>query len=1174
MFERPASSRELRTWRQIFYAMLFSLCCLSSFGVDAAVKMRLIRHPALSPKGDQVAFSWRGDIWIASIQGGQARRITSHAAEDRHPIWSPDGRHLAFASKRAGHYDVFVVEASGGEPRQLTFHDADDIPIAWTPDGRSILFQSDRHNAFYGRYAIYQAPLAGGTPRLFLNAHAVGGALSPDGKAILFVDGDRRWWRARYDMPYRRQIWRYTFANRQFDRVSDGANADSPSFLDAQHAVYRQEIMGIMQLVSRNLSKGTQQTLSRFSQTGLRSIHTAPHTKTILLEYWDQLLRYDLEKKTLHPIEIHASGDHDQHATQHQLLNAKIDHYALAPDGKEIAIVIQGDLFVIRHNDPDPVARPIAQSIALEESPTWSPDGRYLAFTSDRDGKKAIFLASVGDDPQGKPRRLFDAHPAQIKLQRFTPPQSKLPEYQPRWSPDGRKIAFLRARGDIVLRDLFQHERVLVNNWNLHDLHWSPDGRWLLFERADHESNTDIFLVSTTDKHPPLNLSRHPEIDASPVWAPHGSLLAWIARGIDKRFLIRYAFLKQQDEQRDPIALKRAFLVWKKEYKLTKKKKEKAPPNGKKEKAENLQKALKKEKDAAPQKALKTKKKPYHRKYAQTYLKKPTTTQKQEQNPSSAKPSPLRPEDRIVRPVSSMFPKTQPATQAATQPKALLPLEYAPFSRPPLHIDKKELPFRLREIRGLPGESGASELVLSPTGEFFFFAVRDGEKGIYVVDWEGKRRKQLYQGDASALQLASDGALFFLGKGGTLHRLALKEDEQGYKAAPAKPLRFQAERLWKKIDKYQQLIKEAWSWLDHWFYDPQFHGIDWRATYERYRGLIDDAATREGFEDVILAMLGELRASHLGIFTPPVTPPITVADLGLTFDPAHQGQGLKIAAIRPKSPAALVSNPPQVGDILLAVEGKPLTPTQNLYALLRWRVKRPILLTLQDQKKKSRDLLLVGVSAKTARDQAYEAWVAKKRQLVDQWSKGRFAYAHIRAMGLTSLEAFQRDLLAHAYEKDALILDVRNNGGGWTTDMLLTMFRPHPHAFTVWRSSGGSGYPTFRRPFYYWGKPVVVLCNERSISNAEIFAHAFKNLKIGKVIGMPTYGGVISTRRVRLSDGSLFGVPFRGWWTLPHKENMENGPAVPDILVPTTPADALFQRDPQLQRAIQELQRK
>jgi tricorn protease len=223
---------------------------------------------------------------------------------------------------------------------------------------------------------------------------------------------------------------------------------------------------------------------------------------------------------------------------------------------------------------------------------------------------------------------------------------------------------------------------------------------------------------------------------------------------------------------------------------------------------------------------------------------------------------------------------------------------------------------------------------------------------------------------------------------------------------------------------------------------------------------------------------------------------------------------------------------------------------------------------LQGKDGKTRDLLFVGTAFREAVTQRYEAWVERNRRRVTRWSKGRFAYAHIRSMGLPSLDQFERDLFAHAYGKDALVLDVRNNGGGWTTDRILTMFRPKPHAITQWRGSG-KGYPTFRRPFYYWSKPVILLCNERSISNAEIFSHAFKNLKLGTLVGMPTYGGVISTRRVRLSDGSLFGVPLRGWWSLPAMQNMENGPAVPDVLVPLTPDDERKGRDPQLQRAVQ-----
>jgi tricorn protease len=207
------------------------------------------------------------------------------------------------------------------------------------------------------------------------------------------------------------------------------------------------------------------------------------------------------------------------------------------------------------------------------------------------------------------------------------------------------------------------------------------------------------------------------------------------------------------------------------------------------------------------------------------------------------------------------------------------------------------------------------------------------------------------------------------------------------------------------------------------------------------------------------------------------------------------------------------------------------------------------------------------MSQTQARDQRYLAWVRTQRALVTKLSRGQLGYAHLRTMKIGSLDQFERDLFAHAHGKRGLILDLRNNSGGWIADLLLTMFFPRPHAFTRWRGSF-EGYPVVRRHFYSWHKPTVLLINERSYSNSEIFAHAFKNLKRGLVIGMPSFGGVISATSDYFLDGSRFRLPFRGWWTIPSKINMENNPVIPDIIVTLSPQEELTQQDPQLIRAI------
>jgi tricorn protease len=320
-------------------------------------------------------------------------------------------------------------------------------------------------------------------------------------------------------------------------------------------------------------------------------------------------------------------------------------------------------------------------------------------------------------------------------------------------------------------------------------------------------------------------------------------------------------------------------------------------------------------------------------------------------------------------------------------------------------------------------------------------------------------------------------------------------------------------------------------------------------------------------------MLGELNASHVGVSPPRhFENPDDTGSLGVLFDPKHEGPGLRIASVLRGSPGDREESRLEAGDVLLSIGGVPLDKTVNVHRLLNHAANRKVLLEVASAKEpgEKREVVIRPFSLRRESRARYEAYVRENRRLASEWSGGRLAYVHIRGMGWSSFERFERELYSVAHGREGLIIDVRNNGGGWTTDMLFTILSVRPHAWTRSRG-GGKGYPQGRRPFYGWSKPATALCNEASFSNAEIFSHAFKTLKRGPLVGFPTYGGVISTGSRRLLDGSWIRMPTRGWWVHPDGPDMELNGAVPDHIVPFTPEDEEAGRDPQLKKAVEVL---
>jgi C-terminal processing protease CtpA/Prc len=303
--------------------------------------------------------------------------------------------------------------------------------------------------------------------------------------------------------------------------------------------------------------------------------------------------------------------------------------------------------------------------------------------------------------------------------------------------------------------------------------------------------------------------------------------------------------------------------------------------------------------------------------------------------------------------------------------------------------------------------------------------------------------------------------------------------------------------------------------------------------------------------------------------------------LGVAIEPLKDG--VKVLRVVPNTPADREKSKLTAGDVITAVEGVNITSADNFYAFFINKTDIEVLLQVKDAAGKMREVIII--PEKSINSQLYEEWVRDRRALTDKLSGGKLGYLHIEGMDWESFERFEREITAVAEGKEGIVIDVRYNGGGWTTDYLMIALGTRQHAYTVPRGAAADlekehknfkqYYPYSERlPFAVWTKSSIALCNESSYSNAEIFSHAYKNLKMGTLVGMPTYGAVISTGGRTLIDGSLVRLPFRGWYSFQGDENMELIPAKPDVLLDNAPDSKFKGRDEQLEKAVQLLLKK
>ena len=496
----------------------------------------------------------------------------------------------------------------------------------------------------------------------------------------------------------------------------------------------------------------------------------------------------------------------------------------------------------------------------------------------------------------------------------------------------------------------------------------------------------------------------------------------------------------------------------------------------------------------------------------------------------------------------------------------------------PIDVDIENIHERLVQVTSVGGDE--TNVAISNDGETFYYTGLNPTKSgsdIYKVKWNGEDRDQLTKGGASpgAFSISKDGKyLYYIKRGGKLARLSTSSDkEEGLSFSAKMVVNFKKEK--------QQIFDEGWRMLNAGFYDPNFHGKDWDELRSKYRPRALKASTTTDFINIFREMLGEINASHMNMYFGEDRSRINThrtGRLGAEFKP--NGDAVEVTHVIIDAPADKNRSKLNVGDKILSVNGNKLSSTTNINKFLTNTANEKVVIEVEGKNGKVREVIIRPTTSLTSL--LNEEWAKEKRALVDKYSKGRLGYLHVRTMGWVNYEKFERELTAAGYGKEGIVIDVRNNNGGWITDFLMTSLTYKQHAYTVPRGAAKNvekehkkfvgHYPLGERlPYGVWIKPSIALCNENSYSNAEIFSHAYKTLGIGKLVGQPTFGAVISTGGRAMIDGTWVRLPYRGWFVKKTMENMEWGPAVPDILIDNAPDYRRVGDDDQLKKAVDEL---
>ncbi len=514
-------------------SLLAFIAPLAAVSAMAQTNPLWMRFPAISPDGKTVAYSYKGDIWTVSANGGQARQITTNPAYDAYPVWSPDSKQIAFASSREGSMDIYVVDKDGGSPRRLTTDSGDEYPMAWRNDNTILLKASIMPKATSIIFAdfpqVYEVSANGGRMKLFSDIPMEDICVGKDG-AMLYHDkkGYEDPFRKHHQSPICRDIW--LFKNGNYTKLTDFAGEDRTPVWgnDANTYYYLSEEDGTFNVYKRRIGETAKTQLTHYKGNPVRFLTRA--TDGTLCYGYDGAI-YTL-KEGSQPVRLNLSmvADDGTDKLQRQVLRSGATEFTVSPSGKEIAFVVHGDVYVT--STEYSTTKRITDTPEQERNVKFSPDGRSLVYASERGGLWQIYQTSIVN----KDEKQF-TYATQLKEEQLV--KSSLVDMQPAYSPDGKTVAFIEDRGTLKAVDVktkavrqlmdgkFQYSYSDGDLW----FEWSPDSKWLLSNYIGNGgwNNRDIALVPADGSQKITNLTNSGYNDSNGRWVLGGKAMLFMS---------------------------------------------------------------------------------------------------------------------------------------------------------------------------------------------------------------------------------------------------------------------------------------------------------------------------------------------------------------------------------------------------------------------------------------------------------------------------------------------------------------------------------------------------------------------------------------------------------------------------------------------------------------------
>ena len=1033
---------------------------------------KLMSQPAICR--NHIAFVYAGDLWVTDIDGANVRRLTSDDGLESNPVFSPDGKLIAFSAQYDGNTDVYVVPVEGGVPKRLTWHPDPDNIRGFTPDGAAVLFASPRF-VFTRRYTqLFTVSVKGGFPEALPIPNAYQATYSPDGTRLAYTplsERFRQWKHYRGGTVSR--IWLYTSSDHSVEQIPqpEGRCNDTDPMWIGDKVYFRSDRNGEFNIFSFDTKSKVIKQLT--SYTDFPILDASAGEDNIIYEQAGHLHVYNIRAGQSKKLTIGVAADLLEVRPRYVKGTEYIRNASISPSGARAVFGFRGEIVTVPAEKGDP--RNLTNTTGVHErNPVWSPDGKSIAYFSDESGEYQLFIQP--QDGKGKVRKFklggsgFYAAPV--------------------WSPDSRKISFTDNARTLYWLDVKTGAVKKIASETLYEPGafgtvrgvWSPDSKWIAYTLNTAAYFQRVYLYSIA-QNKSYSVTEGLSDVSDVVFDESGKYLYFFAS--TDAGPIKHWFAMSNADMRMTRAIYLATLRKDIPSPLAKESDEEEGPEQEEEKEDDKKK-----------KAVET---------------------------LSIDFDGLS--DRIISlPVTAgNFFSLRAGTEG--------------------HIYYLEAP----PTAAGPGANGTD---------------------LHKYDLE-EREDKVILSEVNSYQLSADNKKILYRSGDSWGIAPLADQIESDKGE------LKADAIEVLIDpraEWDQIFHEVWRINRDYFYATNMHGADWNAMRKKYSPFLPHLACRSDLNRVIQWMCSELAVGHHRVgggdfYHDPEEVPggLLGADYAIKnrryqFKKVYGGLNWNQEL---RSPLTEPGVGVKAGEYLLAVNGEELFSSTNLFSLFENTAEKIVEITVgpNPNLKKSRTVKVVPVPSESAlrnRD-----WVEGNIKKVDKATGGRVAYVYVPNTTTLGHTYFKRYFFPQAH-KDAIIVDERFNGGGLVADYYIDILR-RPFICN-WHMRYGADLKT---PSASIQGPKVMLIDETAGSGGDLLPWMFRKLKLGKLIGKRTWGGLVGMLGFPvLMDGGSVTAPNLAIWA----EDgwvVENVGVPPDIEVEQWPAEVIAGHDPQLEKAIE-----